>query len=69
MCAFYSDDPCKDFDRYDAYQQAQLDKLPRCAECYEPIQDETCYEINDELICEQCLKDNHMKSTDLYVKE
>lgn len=46
---------------HEAKQQKTLDRLPRCSECDEPIQSETCYEINDELICEDCLKNNHKK--------
>ena len=64
---FYrTDDPLADFNRWDAEQQAALDKLPKCTECDEPIQDEHCYEINDELICEQCLNENHKKWTEDY---
>lgn len=57
----WTDDPYADFDRHDAEWRSELDKLPKCAECGEPIQDEYCYEINDELICPECLKDNHRK--------
>ena len=46
---------------HDAEQQAQLDKLPRCCECDEPIQDTQCYEINGEYICDDCMVDNHRK--------
>ena len=60
----YTDDPLADFARHDAEQQAQLDKLPVCCECDEPIQDEHCFEINDEYICEKCLNDNHRKRVD-----
>ena len=69
MCSFSSGDAFKDFDRYDARQRTELDKQPRCIECKHPIQDEYCYEINDELICEECLKDNHRKLTERYTKE
>ena len=62
---FYSDDPIADFERHDAKQQAELDKIPRCCECDEPIQDAFCYEINDELICGECMDNNHRK----YVEE
>ena len=58
---FYSDDPIMDFCRHDAAQQDELNRLPRCSECDEPIQSETCYEINGELICEECLENNHKK--------
>ena len=49
---------------YDAYDQwcwhqaeedAWLAKRPVCSCCEEHIQDDTCYEINDELICKHCL--------------
>lgn len=58
---FRTDDPHKDFLRHDAEQQAELDRLPKCCECDQPIQTEKCYEFNDELICPECLEDNHRK--------
>lgn len=65
---FYSDDPIADFERHDAKQQSELEKLPRCSECDEPIQDDFCYEINDELICDNCMRDNHRKSVDDFIE-
>lgn len=56
---FLTGDPLADFDRWDKEQQAALDKLPKCAECDEPIQTDECYEINDEYICPECLENNH----------
>lgn len=53
--------------RHDAEQQARLDKLPKCCECGEAIQDEQCYVINDEMICEKCMKDNHRVFTEDFV--
>ena len=47
------------WERYDAEQERKLDKLPRCIECDEPLQDEHCYYINDEYICEDCMNSNH----------
>ena len=46
-------------DQHDREQQAALEKLPVCCECDEHIQDEVCYEINGELICPECLENNH----------
>ena len=63
-----SDDPVADFMRHDAEQARELKRLPVCSECGEPIQSETCYEINDELICEDCLNRNHRKFTDDYME-
>ena len=66
MC--WTDDPIADFNRYEAEQQKLLEKLPICYECGEPIQTEDCYEINDELICPKCLKDNHRKKVEDYIE-
>lgn len=65
---FRTDDPVADFGRYDDEQQRQLEKLPKCAYCNEPIQDDKCYLINDELICPECLEREHEKRTDDYVE-
>lgn len=65
---YYSDDPVRDFMMHDAKQTRWLKKLPVCAECGEPIQDEHCYEINGELICEDCLNTNHKKRTEDYIE-
>ena len=65
---FRTDDPVADFHRYDAEQEKRLEKLPRCCECDNPIQTEECYEINDELICPECLNDNHRKLVEDYVE-
>lgn len=64
---FYTDDPVRDAERHTARQEAELDKLPRCCECDEPIQTEHCFEVNDELICPKCLDSNHRKWVDDYV--
>ena len=57
----WTDDPVADFLRYDAEQEAKLEKLPICCECKHPIQSDECYEFNDELICPDCLEKNHRK--------
>lgn len=58
---FYTDNPVHDFWKHDQEQQERLKKLPKCYECGERIQDEHCYEINDEYICERCMNENHRK--------
>ena len=65
---FYTDDPIADFHRYDAEQQKKLDRLPKCSECGEPIQDEFCFEVNDELVCDECMHNNHRKSVDDFIE-
>ena len=60
----FTDNPIADFNRYMCEQQRQMDKLPKCYECGDPITDEWCFEMNGYFICEQCLKDNHRKSVE-----
>lgn len=62
--SFYSDNPLADFHNWDKQQEEQRKKLPKCNECDNPIQDEHCYVINDEPICEDCLKSHYRKSVD-----
>lgn len=54
---YYTDDPVADFHRHDAECEAQLDKLPVCCQCGEPIQQDDAVYINDEYICDRCLDD------------
>ena len=56
-------DPLADFERYDAEKERELEKLPVCSECGEPIQSEYLYEIVDETYCESCM-DGFRKSVD-----
>ena len=60
---FRTDDPARDWDRYCAEQEEELERLPRCSECDEPITDAFCYYINGEYICEECMKDNYLIDT------
>ncbi len=64
----YTDDPIRDAEARDAEQQSALDKLPVCSYCGEPIQDDFCYVINDEIICEECLEENFRKRVDDYIE-
>lgn len=69
VLVFYrTDDPAADFDRYDAEQQKQLEKRPKCSMCDEPIQNDFLYEINDEVICENCLEQNFRKNVEDYIE-
>lgn len=64
----WTDDPVKDYERYDAQRCAELERLPICSECGEPIHSDRYYDFNDELICENCLRDNHMNWVDDYLE-
>ena len=51
---FYSDDPVRDWDRYDRYQQRKLDGMPVCCECKHPIQGVVINTDFGETVCEEC---------------
>lgn len=64
---FYTDDPVKDFDRYDAEQTTKFKQYPLCSYCCAPIFDDYLYEFNDELICEDCLNEHFRKNVEDYM--
>ena len=51
-----TDDPLRDFDRWDAEQQAKLDRLPKCECCGHPIQQEDAVNIFNRWYCDDCLE-------------
>lgn len=63
----WTDDPIADAERYIAKQEEELERLPKRGCCNNPIQDDYCYEINDELICQECLDLFHRKPVEDYV--
>ena len=62
----FTDDPVADAERYDAEQQAKLERLPVCDYCDKHIQDDYYYEIYNEILCEDCLNKHFRKSVDDY---
>lgn len=63
--AMWTDDPIADFNRWDAEQNRKLERMPVCCECGEHIQDDTCFEINDEIICNSCMMQYRRFTSDL----
>jgi len=63
----YAPDNYDRFEMHMAEKERELERLPRCSECDEPIQDEYCYEVNGEYICERCMDENHRKSVDMLI--
>lgn len=49
------------FAQHDAEQERELDRLPVCEYCEEPIQDEYAYYIEGAWYCENCMKENFRK--------
>lgn len=60
----FTNDPYQDFLSHDAEQEEWLGSRPKCCECDEHIQDDHCYEINGEIICEDCMNDNYRKAVE-----
>lgn len=56
-----TDNPIRDFLRWDAEREEELKKLPRCSHCAEHIQDDYAFVVNDEWICEDCMRDYYRK--------
>lgn len=51
----FSNDPLRDYYRYEAEQEDALKDLPHCADCGEPIQ-EYGYDFSDYWICDDCIE-------------
>lgn len=64
---FYTDNPVLDAERYADEQEEELERLPVCEYCCKHIQDDYFYEINGEVICEDCLKECFRKDVEDYV--
>lgn len=56
---YRTDDPERDFERWDREQAEWLASRPICANCGRPIQDDHYYQIGDEPICPRCLEDDY----------
>ena len=56
------------WEAHDRQQAKQLEELPVCEICGEPIQDDHLYLINDEFVCPDCLDREFKKRTDDYVE-
>lgn len=63
-----TDNPLADFASWAAEQTAQLERLPVCADCGEPVQNDHYYLINDEVICPDCLESGYRKDIDEYIE-
>ncbi len=66
MC--YTDDPIFDYDCHCAEQQRLMDRLPKCDYCDSPIMDDDCFEINGDILCEECLDRQFKRRVEDYVE-
>ena len=63
MC--YIPDFYDKWSEYSRQQEEALERQPLCNICGEHIQDEQCYKINDEIICESCMDDFRVYTDDI----
>lgn len=67
--SYFSDDPARDFLQHDMEQEQRLESFPRCEEkkCGKRIQDEHYYEIENEILCEECMINRYRKWTEDFI--
>lgn len=44
----------------------ELDSLPVCEECEEPIYDEFLYDVEGTILCDECMKNLYRHDAELY---
>ena len=60
-------------DNYDLWEQHQAaqdraeEKLLECSECGNKIYEDFCNEINDEPVCDECMRNNHRKPVEYFM--
>lgn len=67
----YIPDAYEQWEKHDAEQERWLQSRPVCCECGEHIQDEDLFDIDGDLVCEDCLTDymkkHYQQKTEKYV--
>ena len=66
MGVYVSSDPDADFLRRDREQQEWEDSLPHCECCGDPI-DDYVWEIDDEILCDECAKAKFRRDVEDYL--
>lgn len=61
-----TDDPLRDFDTWEREREAELKRLPKCGKCENPIQDDFYYDIDGDILCEDCLNDLYKHPVEMY---
>ena len=64
MSFFYTDNPVLDAERYEDAQERELQKLPVCCKCKNRIDDDACYQIDEDIYCEKCMDKHFRKWTE-----
>ena len=61
-------DPLDDFDYLDRKQAEYEARLPVCDKCHEIINADEYFDIDGEILCEECMRDRYGRRTDDYVE-
>lgn len=69
MSFYYSDDPARDYDRYDTDRERRLARRPICERCREHIQVENLWDIDGTLYCPECARIEFERDTENYVED
>ena len=59
-------DPEREFDIRDAEEARWLRSRPVCDICGEPIQEDHYYDLNSEIVCDDCL-DSYLKKCEVMI--
>lgn len=65
---FRTDDPDRDFDRYDRMMAAREARLPVCDKCGKRIH-EDFFNIGGEILCEDCMNDEYGQSLEDWLRD
>lgn len=65
---YYTDDAERDFARWDMEQARAEARLPVCDCCGEIINADFYWEIDGEILCEDCMNDRYRNYTDDYAQ-
>ena len=63
----FTDDPIRDFERYDAMQEERLEQLPICDGCGQHIQDDYLFEIDGQILCDECMAQEYRREVEDYI--
>ena len=61
MSYFRTNDPDRDFDILDLEQERRRARHPYCDDCGERIDDEHYFDVDGDILCEECLKDRYQR--------
>ena len=65
----WTNDPVSDYNRYCEEQERYERRLPKCCCCDHHIGDDFLYVIEDDIYCEECMKDEFRRLTEDFMDE